>query len=138
MGGRAAPGVSAAGPGVAHHVWQAEIAQCDWFPPIELPVGTGPNCTAKQLPVLTMVCIFALAVGDAAQQVCRGPVRPAVAADRGVEAVPRVLVWDGEGAIGRWRGGAVRLTAECQAFPRRWRPRCSSATTGCDPGQGPR
>ena len=31
-------------------------------------------------------------------------------------AVPRVLVWDGEGAIGRWRGGRVELTAECQAF----------------------
>jgi hypothetical protein len=32
-------------------------------------------------------------------------------------AVPRVLVWDGERAIGRWRGGRVELTAECQAFP---------------------
>ncbi len=31
-------------------------------------------------------------------------------------AVPRVLVWDGEGAIGRWRGGRVELTASCQAF----------------------
>jgi transposase len=30
--------------------------------------------------------------------------------------VPRVLVWDGEGAIGRWRAGRVELTAECQAF----------------------
>jgi hypothetical protein len=31
-------------------------------------------------------------------------------------AVPRALVWDGEGAIGRWRGGRAELTAECQAF----------------------
>jgi transposase len=31
-------------------------------------------------------------------------------------AVPRVLVWDGEGAIGRWRAGRVELTQECQAF----------------------
>jgi len=31
-------------------------------------------------------------------------------------SVPRVLVWDGEGAIGRWRAGRVELTAECQAF----------------------
>jgi transposase len=30
--------------------------------------------------------------------------------------VPRVLVWDGEGAIGRWRAGKPELTAECQAF----------------------
>ena len=30
--------------------------------------------------------------------------------------MPRVLVWDGEGAIGRWRAGRPELTAECQAF----------------------
>jgi transposase len=30
--------------------------------------------------------------------------------------VPRVLVWDGEGAIGRWRAGRVELTASCEAF----------------------
>ncbi len=34
-----------------------EIAQFDlWFPPITLPVGHGQSRTAKQLPVLTMVC----------------------------------------------------------------------------------
>jgi hypothetical protein len=33
----------------------------------------------------------------------------------GLGAVPRVLVWDGEGAIGRWRGRG-ELTGECQAF----------------------
>jgi hypothetical protein len=32
-------------------------------------------------------------------------------------SVPRVLVWDGDGAIGRWRTGRVELTAECQASP---------------------
>jgi len=31
-------------------------------------------------------------------------------------AVPRTLVWDGEGAIGRWRQGKSELTQECQAF----------------------
>ncbi len=31
-------------------------------------------------------------------------------------SVPRVLVWDGEGAIGRRRPARVELTAECQAF----------------------
>jgi hypothetical protein len=31
-------------------------------------------------------------------------------------AVPPALVWDGEGAIGRWRAGKPELTAECQAF----------------------
>ena len=31
-------------------------------------------------------------------------------------AVPRALVWDGEGAIGRWRDGRVELTSDCQGF----------------------
>jgi transposase len=31
-------------------------------------------------------------------------------------AVPRVLVRDGEGAIGRWRAGKAELTSDCQAF----------------------
>ncbi len=31
-------------------------------------------------------------------------------------AVPRALVWDGEGAIGRWRGRRSELIADCQAF----------------------
>jgi transposase len=26
------------------------------------------------------------------------------------------LVWDGEGAIGRWRSGKTELTTDCQAF----------------------
>jgi hypothetical protein len=34
----------------------------------------------------------------------------------GLGGVPRALVWDGEGAIGRWRAGRPELTAECQAF----------------------
>jgi transposase len=31
-------------------------------------------------------------------------------------AVPRVLVWDGEGAVGRWRARRPELTGHCQAF----------------------
>ena len=31
-------------------------------------------------------------------------------------AVPRTLVWDGEGAIGRWRSGRTELTGDCRAF----------------------
>ena len=30
--------------------------------------------------------------------------------------MPRVLVWDGEGAIGRWRAGRSELTEACQGF----------------------
>jgi transposase len=96
-----------------------EIAQCDlWFPPIELPVGFGQARSAKQLPVLTMVCGYSrwlsalLIPTRTAQDLFAGWWHHFVA----LGAAPRVLVWDGESAIGRWRGGRSELTAECQAF----------------------
>jgi transposase len=96
-----------------------EIAQCDfWFPPIELPAGFGQTRTAKQLPVLTMVCAYSrwllamLLPSRCAEDLFAGWWRLI----KGLGAVPRVLVWDGEGAIGRWRAGRAELTAECQAF----------------------
>jgi transposase len=96
-----------------------EIAQCDfWFPPVTVPVGCGQVRRPAQLPVLTMVCGYSrwllgllIPTRHAAdlfagwwQLICQ------------LGAVPRVLVWDGEGAIGRWRAGRPELTAECQAF----------------------
>jgi len=96
-----------------------EVAQCDfWFPDIELPVGFGQTRSAKLLPVLTMVCgysRFASAVlvpSRCAEDLYAGWWR--LIAQLGV--VPRVLVWDGEGAVGRWRARRTELTAECQAF----------------------
>jgi transposase len=96
-----------------------EIAQCDlWFPPITLPVGFGQTGKPTQLPVLTVVTgysrwLSALLI----------PTRTAADLFVGwwqlistLAGVPRVLVWDGEGAVGRWRAGRVELTAECQAF----------------------
>jgi transposase len=96
-----------------------EIAQCDlWFPPIRLPVGFGQTRRPAQLPVLTMVTGYSRwlsgvliptrGVGDLLAgwwQLIQA-----------LGAAPRVLVWDGEGAIGRWRAGRVELTSECQAF----------------------
>ena len=96
-----------------------EIAQFDlWFPPITLPVGSGQSRTAKQLPVLTMVCGYSrwaagvLIPSRRAEDLFAGWWRLLA----GLGAVPRVLVWDGEGAVGRWRGGRSELTAECQGF----------------------
>ena len=96
-----------------------EIAQFDlWFPPITLPVGFGQSRTAKQLPVLTMVCGYSrwaaavLIPSRAAEDLFAGWWQLLAA----LGAVPRVLVWDGEGAVGRWRGGRSELTAECQGF----------------------
>ncbi len=36
--------------------------------------------------------------------------------NEGLGAVPRTLVWAGEGAIGRNRGGRIELSGDCQAF----------------------
>lgn len=96
-----------------------EIAQNDfWFPDIEIPVGFGQIRTARQLPVLTMVTgysrmLFARLI----------PTRRAEDLFCGwwthlslLGAVPRVLVWDGEGAVGEYAGGRNKLTGECQAF----------------------
>ena len=96
-----------------------EIAQCDfWFPPITLPVGFGQTRSAKRLPVLTMVCGYSRWVSALLVQT-----REAEDLFAGwwqligaLGAVPRVLVWDGEGAIGRWRGRRSELTQDCQAF----------------------
>jgi transposase len=96
-----------------------EIAQCDfWFPPVQVPAGFGQVRPAKELPVLTMVCGYSrwasalLVPSRHAEDLFAGW----WAEIQALGAVPRTLVWDGEGAIGRWRGRRSELTAECQAF----------------------
>jgi transposase len=96
-----------------------EIAQCDlWFPPVSIPVGCGQVRRPARLPVLTMITGYArwlsavLIPSRSAEDLFAGWWQLIEA----LGAVPRVLVWDGEGAIGRWRAGKPELTAECQAF----------------------
>jgi transposase len=96
-----------------------EVAQCDfWFPDITLPVGCGQVRTATQLPVLTMVTGYArwasavLVPSRRAEDLYAGWWQLIEL----LGAVPRVLVWDGEGAVGRWRARRGELTAQCQAF----------------------
>lgn len=93
-----------------------ELAQDDfWFPDITLPVGFGQVRTAKQLPVLTLVSGYSRHAGAVlipsrnAEDLYAGWWQLI----QGLGAVPRLLVWDGEGAVGRHPD---RLTAECQAF----------------------
>jgi transposase len=96
-----------------------EIAQCDfWFPPIRLPVGFGQIRTAKQLPVLTMITGYARWASGLLV-----PTRRAEDLYPGwwqlleqLGGVPRVLVWDGEGGVGRWRARQPLLTTACQGF----------------------
>jgi transposase len=96
-----------------------EIAQCDlWFPPVHIPVGCGQTRKPTLLPVLTMICAYSrwlsavLIPSRRSEDLFAGWWQLIVA----LGVVPRALVWDGEGAIGRWRSGRVELTAECQAF----------------------
>jgi hypothetical protein len=89
-----------------------------WFPPVTVPVGFGQERGATRLPVLTMVSGYSrwlsavLVPSRHGQDLFAGWLQ--LISRLGV--VPRALVWDGEGAIGRWRAGKPGLTAECQAF----------------------
>jgi transposase len=96
-----------------------DIGQCDlWFPPVSIPVGYGQIRSPMQLPVLTMVLGYSrwlsaiLIPSRRAEDLFVGWWQLISA----LGAVPRTLVWDGEGAIGRWRGGKSELTGDCQAF----------------------
>ena len=96
-----------------------EIGQHDfWFPPIEIPVGFGQVRTATQLPVLTMITGYArfgsalLIPSRSAEDLYAGWWRLLTR----LGAVPRTLVWDGEGAVGRWRARKPELTEACQGF----------------------
>ena len=96
-----------------------EIAQCDlWFPEITLPVGPGQVRTAMQLPVLVMVSAYArwltalLIPSRTGEDLFAGWWRLL----HELGAVPRTLVWDGEGAIGKRRAGKSVLTEAAQGF----------------------
>lgn len=96
-----------------------ELAQFDfWFPPISIPVGYGQQREAKRLPVMTMVSGYSrwsagvLIPSRDAQDLYAGWWHLI----QQLGAVPRALVWDGEGAVGRWRARQPELTGDCQAF----------------------
>jgi len=96
-----------------------DIAQCDlWFPPTTIPVGYGQSRTPMQLPVLTMVLGYSrwlsaiLLPSRRAEDLFAGWWQLIAA----LGVVPRTLVWDGEGAVGRYRSGKSELTRDCQAF----------------------
>jgi transposase len=96
-----------------------EVAQCDlWFPAITLPVGFGQVRTATRLPVLVMVTGYA-------RWLCARLIPSRAAEDlfagwweliSQLGAVPTLLVWDGEGAIGQRRRRQTILTEQAHAF----------------------
>lgn len=97
-----------------------ELAQFDfWFPDIELPVGFGQTRTAKRLPVMTSVSGYSRWAGGIlipsreSQDLYAGWWQ-LLAQQLG--GVPKLLVWDGEGAVGRYRAKESALTLDCQGF----------------------
>jgi transposase len=95
-----------------------ELAQNDlWFPDTDIPLGAGHNGRGK-VPVITMVCGYS--------RVLAGRLIPSRQTEdlfagqwklvERLGAVPRVSVWDGESAVGRWRGRRMELTQAAHAF----------------------
>jgi transposase len=96
-----------------------EVGQCDlWFPAIEVPVGFGQVRTASRLPVLVMVTGYArwltarLLPSRVAEDLLAGWWQLL----GGLGGVPRVLVWDGEGAVGQRRRRQTVLTEAAHGF----------------------
>ena len=93
-----------------------ELAQCDlWFPPADVPLGAGQT---GRPPVLVMVAGYSRVI--AARMI---PTRTGEDLLAGMwmllcgwGGLPRMLVWDNEGAVGSWKSGRPQLTAAMQAF----------------------
>jgi transposase len=96
-----------------------ELAQCDfWFPEITLPVGFGQTRTATRLPVLVMVSGYSrwlsarLVPSRAGEDLFAGWWQLL----EQLGGVPRALVWDQEGAVGKRRHRVTVLTQAAHAF----------------------
>lgn len=92
------------------------LAQCDlWFPPVDVPVGHGQ---VGRPPVLVMVAGYSRVTAAVMLPSRQAP--DLIAGHwlllRRLGAVPRALVWDNEPAVGSWRAGRPRLTAEFEVF----------------------
>jgi transposase len=115
-------------------VYQAgEVAQCDlWFPAITLSVGFGQVRTATRLPALVMVTGYArwLAARLLPSRVAEDLFAGWWQLIQGLGGVPRVLVWDGESAIGQRRRRQTVLTEQAHAF----RGVLGAKILICDPG----
>jgi transposase len=110
-----------------------EVAQCDlWFPAIEVPVGFGQTRSASRLPVLVMVTGYArwLAARLIPSRVAEDLFAGWWQLLAGLGGVPRVLVWDGEGAVGQRRRRQTVLTEQAHAF----RGVLGAKIVICDPG----
>lgn len=93
-----------------------ELAQCDlWFPPVDVPLGHGQH---GRPPVLVMVAGYSRVMTAVMLPSRQSPDLLAGHWEllRRWGRVPRVLVWDNESAVGKWRAGKPELTAAMNAF----------------------
>jgi transposase len=110
-----------------------EVAQCDlWFPAITLPVGFGQTRSASKLAVLVLVTGYArwLAARLIPSRTAEDLFAGCWQLIAGLGAVPRVLVWDGEGAVGQRRRRQTILTEAAHGF----RGVLGAKILICDPG----
>lgn len=93
-----------------------EIVQFDlWQPDYEIPLGYGE---AAKLWVVTAVSGYSrfMAAHMVPTRAGHDVLAGMLACFSQVGAVPRTIVWDGEGCIGQWQKGRQVLTEEFQAF----------------------
>ncbi len=97
-----------------------EVAHCGiWFPPAEVPVCDGQTRSAAELPVLTMIAghsryMSALLIPSGGAEDLFAGCWQLLA---GLGAVPKVLTWSSQRAVGRrMPSGIIGLTAECADF----------------------
>jgi transposase len=93
-----------------------ELVQCDlWFPPVDIPLGHGQ---VGRPPVLVMVSGYSRVIAAVMLPSRQGPdlICGHWLLLQRFGMVPKVLVWDNEAAVGSWRGGRPKLTAEFDGF----------------------
>lgn len=97
-----------------------EVAQCDlWFPPARIPLGFGQVGVGTAVPpvlVLTAGYSRFLAATMIPTRHTEDLVLGQWVVLGQLGAVPRMLVWDNEGGVGRYGGGDPRLTAQFTAL----------------------
>ena len=97
-----------------------EVGQCDlWFPPAQIPLGFGQVGTGKTAPpvlVLTAGYSRFLAATMIPTRTAEDLVLGQWAVLGQLGGVPKLLVWDGEGGVGRYGGPNPKLTAQFTAL----------------------